>query len=146
MASTSAKYSKSRKGTRASSPHAIDILSLTNSKSLTITGLGQPRISGTFSGLMMDVMANNVTIQGLSLTGSGRPDLWIYYDASRDGEIIVKEERDLNGDGITDLWTYYENGRIVRRDVNAAGLEILSKKEQLPAPGTELTKISIPGS
>jgi hypothetical protein len=79
-------------------------------------------------------------------SGSGRPDLWIYYDASRDGEIIVKEERDLNGDGITDLWTYYENGRIVRRDVNAAGLEILSKKEQLPAPGTELTKISIPGS
>ena len=79
-------------------------------------------------------------------SGSGRPDLWIYYDASRDGEIIIKEERDLNGDGIIDLWTYYENGRIVRRDVSAAGLEILSKKEQLPAPGTELTKISIPGS
>src|SRR5204862_119437 len=56
------------------------------------------------------------------------------------------EMKDINGDGITDLWTYYENGRIVRRDVNAAGLEILSKKEQLPAPGTELTKISIPGS
>ena len=33
-------------------------------------------------------------------SGQGRPDLWIYYDTSRDGEIVVKEERDLNGDGI----------------------------------------------
>ena len=79
-------------------------------------------------------------------SGSGRPDLWIYYDTSKDGEIVVKEERDLNGDGVADLWTYFENGRLVRRDVSAVGLEILSKKEQLPAPATELTKISIPGS
>jgi antitoxin component YwqK of YwqJK toxin-antitoxin module len=66
--------------------------------------------------------------------GSGRTDLWIYYDTSKDGESIIKEERDLNGDGIADLWTYYENGRIVRRDVNAAGLELMSKQDQLPSP------------
>jgi len=79
-------------------------------------------------------------------SASGRADLWIYYDTSADGEIVLKEERDLNGDGIADLWSYYENGRLVRRDVSAAGLEILSKKEQLPAPATEITKISLPGS
>ena len=79
-------------------------------------------------------------------SSAGRPDLWIYYDASQDGEIVLKEERDLNGDGVADLWTYYENGRLVRRDVSAVGLEILSKKEELPAAMTELTKISIPGN
>ena len=78
--------------------------------------------------------------------GGGRPDLWIYYDTSQDGEIVLKEERDLNGDGIADLWAYYENGRLVRRDVSALGLELLSKKEELPATVTELTKISIPGN
>jgi hypothetical protein len=79
-------------------------------------------------------------------SASGRVDLWIYYDASREGEVIVKEERDLNGDGFPDLWSFYENGRLTRRDVNAMGLEILSKKDQLPAPSAELTQVSIPGS
>jgi hypothetical protein len=79
-------------------------------------------------------------------SGGGRTDLWIYYDADRDGEIVVKEERDLNGDGIPDLWSYYENGHLARRDVSAVGLEILSKKDQLPAPSAELTHVTIPGS
>jgi len=79
-------------------------------------------------------------------SGSGRPDLWVYYDATRDGEIVLKEERDLNADGVADLWSYYDNGRLVRRDVSALGLEILSKKEELPAALTELTKISVPGN
>lgn len=73
--------------------------------------------------------------------GSGMIDLWIYYDSSRDGEIVVKEERDLNGDGVADLWSYYDNGRLVRRDVSAVGLEVLSKQEQLPAPTAALKQI-----
>ncbi|HEY3167090.1 MAG TPA: hypothetical protein VGK57_07680, partial [Candidatus Binatia bacterium] len=79
-------------------------------------------------------------------SGNGRPDLWIYYDATRDGEIVVKEERDLNGDGIIDLWSYYDNGRLTRRDVSAVGLEILSKQEQLPTPSAEIIRSSNPGS
>jgi antitoxin component YwqK of YwqJK toxin-antitoxin module len=79
-------------------------------------------------------------------SASGRSDLWIYYDPNADSEVIVKEERDLNGDGIADLWSYYENSRLVRRDVNAVGLEILSKREQLPVSAAELKKISVPGS
>jgi hypothetical protein len=79
-------------------------------------------------------------------SGSGRPELLVYYDTSRDGEVMIKEERDLNGDGIPDLWTYYESGRLVRRDVSAVGLEILSKHEQLPAPSAQLQQISSPGS
>lgn len=78
--------------------------------------------------------------------GSGRPDLWVYYDASRDGEIVVKEERDLSGDGIPDLWAYYENGRLVRRDVSAAGLEILTRQDRLPAPSAQVQPIAAPGS
>jgi len=79
-------------------------------------------------------------------SGQGRPDLWIYYDTSRDGEIVVKEERDLNGDGVADLWSFYENGRLVRRDVNAPGLEILSKQDQVPLPIAEFRPPTIPGS
>lgn len=79
-------------------------------------------------------------------SGSGRADLWIYYDTSADGEVVLKEERDLNGDGVPDMWSYYEKGRLVRRDVSAAGLEILAKKDQLPASAAELTKLSLPGN
>ena len=78
-------------------------------------------------------------------TGGGRPDLWIYYDSSRDGEVVVKEERDLNGDGVADLWSYYENGRLVRRDVSAIGMEILAQQQKLPAPSAELKPISTAG-
>lgn len=79
-------------------------------------------------------------------SGSGRSDLWIYYDSSRDGEVVIKEERDLNGDGIADLWTYYENGRVVRRDASAVGLEILSKQERLPIPSAGIGQLATPGS
>jgi len=79
-------------------------------------------------------------------SGNGRSDLWIYYDTTRDGEVVTKEERDLNGDGIPDLWSYYDNGRLVRRDVSAIGLEVLSKQEQLPVPTAELKTVSVPGS
>jgi hypothetical protein len=66
-------------------------------------------------------------------TGGGKPDTWIYYDASTDQEIVLKEERDLNGDGTVDLWSYYENGRLSRRDLSAAGLELVSAGNQLPS-------------
>lgn len=79
-------------------------------------------------------------------TGQGRPDLWLFYDTSRDGEIVVKEERDLNGDGVADLWSFYDNGKLVRRDVNAPGLEILSKQDQVPLPIAESRPPTIPGS
>jgi hypothetical protein len=76
---------------------------------------------------------------------SGRPDLWIYYDTAKDGEIVIKEEKDLNGDGSVDLWSYYDNGRLVRRDASAAGLEILSGQELLPVSTAEWRKLSRPG-
>lgn len=72
------------------------------------------------------------------LNGQGRPDLWVYYDTAREGETVIKEERDLNGDGLVDLWTYYENGRLVRRDVSAIGLDLLAKSEQIPVSTAEL--------
>jgi gas vesicle protein len=64
--------------------------------------------------------------------GAGKTDHWIYFDTSKDGEIVLKEERDLNGDGTVDLWSYYENGRLVRRDLSAVGLELLSNQDQIP--------------
>ena len=76
--------------------------------------------------------------------GRGKTDHWIYYDTSKDGEIVLKEESDLNGDGSVDLWSYYENGRLVRRDVSAVGLELLSEQDQIPAPPAEPKNSSLP--
>lgn len=64
--------------------------------------------------------------------GGGKTDHWIYYDTTKDDEIVLKEERDFDGDGAVDLWSYYENGRLVRRDLSAVGLQILSQREKLP--------------
>jgi hypothetical protein len=75
---------------------------------------------------------------------NGRPDLWIYYDASAEGERIIKEERDLNGDGIADLWTYFENGLMVRRDVSAAGLDVLAKQDKIILPAAEFRPVTMP--
>jgi hypothetical protein len=72
----------------------------------------------------------------------GKIDHWIYFDSSKDGEIVLKEERDLNGDGVVDLWAYYEDGRLVRRDVNAVGVEFLSKQDRLPFPPPDTKNIS----
>jgi hypothetical protein len=72
-------------------------------------------------------------------------NLRVYYDTAKEGEIVSKEERDLNGDGVADLWSYYDNGRLVRRDVSAIGLEVLSKQEQIPA-AADPKQIAAPGS
>ena len=45
---------------------------------------------------------------------------------------------ECTGDGIIDLWSHYENGHLVRRDLNAVGLEMLSQKDQ-PPPGRSQT-------
>lgn len=76
--------------------------------------------------------------------GGGKTDFWIYYDTTKDGEIVLKEERDLNGDGVVDLWSYYENGHLVRRDVSAVGLEVLSKQDHLPSSPNDSTETSRP--
>jgi hypothetical protein len=60
--------------------------------------------------------------------GDGKIDLWIYYDSTSDRNVVLKEEADLNGDGAVDLWTFYAGGKVVRRDVSAKGMEILSKQ------------------
>ncbi|MBI4488262.1 MAG: hypothetical protein HY694_04195 [Deltaproteobacteria bacterium] len=76
------------------------------------------------------------------LDRDGKIDLWIYYDTTKDVEVVVKEERDLNGDGAIDLWSYYENARLVRKDVSAVGLQHLSEQENPPpeAPSPALPK------
>lgn len=77
-------------------------------------------------------------------SGGGKTDLWIYYDTAKDGEVVLKEERDLNGDGVVDQWSYYENGRVVRRDLSAVGLELLSKQDQLPSSPADPKEVSRP--
>jgi hypothetical protein len=78
--------------------------------------------------------------------GEGKIDFWIHYDTNGTEEIIIKDEKDMNGDGIADLWTYYENGRIVRRDVSAVGLELLAKQEQISLPSDDVKQIQVPGN
>jgi hypothetical protein len=81
-----------------------------------------------------------------SAGGYGKPDLWIFYDTAREGEIVLREERDLNGDGAVDLWSHYEGGRLVRRDVSSAGLELLAKQDQIPTPAADLRKVAASGN
>ncbi len=76
--------------------------------------------------------------------GTGKIDHWIYYDTSKDGEVILKEERDLNGDGLVDQWSYYENGRLVRRDLSAVGLEMLTKQDEIPLSPADFKQSSGP--
>ena len=59
---------------------------------------------------------------------------------------MIKEEQDMDGDGIADLWTYYEDGRIVRRDVSAVGLELLAKQEQISLPIGDVKEIQVPAN
>ena len=75
-------------------------------------------------------------------SGRGKIDHWIYFDSSKDGEIVVKEEKDLDGDGVVDLWSYYEDGRLVRRDVNAVGMELMSEQDRFPIPPPDIKNIS----
>lgn len=77
---------------------------------------------------------------------SGRPDLWIDYDTTQEDEIVLKVVRDLNGDGLPDLWSHYSQCRLVRRDLNAVGLDIFLKQEDLPRPSGDSRRISHPGS
>ncbi|MBI2997346.1 MAG: hypothetical protein HYY46_02635, partial [Deltaproteobacteria bacterium] len=67
-----------------------------------------------------------------SAQGNGKMDLWVTYDTSKEGEIVLREERDLNSDGAVDLWSYFENGRLVRRDVSAVGLEYITQRGKNP--------------
>lgn len=90
----------------------------------------------------MKAASNNV----LRIRGSGRADLWIAYDTTKEGEIILKEERDLNGDGLPDLWSHYDHGRLVRRELNAVGVEIFPTQEDLPSPGGDIRQIFHPGN
>jgi hypothetical protein len=82
--------------------------------------------------------------------GDGKIDLWVYYDAQKNGEVVLKEEKDLNGDGAADLWSFYESGRLVRRDLSAAGLEVMSKLEKrdfsLPPEVTETRGVKNDGA
>jgi hypothetical protein len=64
------------------------------------------------------------------LNKDGKMNLWIYYDTDQAEQVVIKEERDFNGDGAVDIWSYYEDGRLVRRDVSAVGLDYLSKEEK----------------
>jgi hypothetical protein len=78
--------------------------------------------------------------------GNGRPDLWITYDTSIEGETIAKEERDLNGDGFPDLSSHYQQGHLMRRDLNLIGLEFFSKQEEAPVGAADNPQINPPGS
>ncbi|MBI4525264.1 MAG: hypothetical protein HY695_15785 [Deltaproteobacteria bacterium] len=79
------------------------------------------------------------------LDRDGRTDLWIYYDPSKDQDLVLREERDLNGDGTVDVWSYYDGGRLARRDVSAVGWEILSGQGEIPSSGGEYRKVSSSG-
>ena len=60
----------------------------------------------------------NVKIRDINQDGV--PDLWIYYNPRKPGEIIRQEE-DTNGDGRVDTWSAFHEGKLVRREVDTQG-------------------------
>jgi hypothetical protein len=57
----------------------------------------------------------NVEVRDVN--GDGVPDLWVYYDPQRPGEIIRQEEASQN-DGRVDTWSYFKDGKMIRREVD----------------------------
>ena len=63
----------------------------------------------------------NVEVRDVN--GDGVPDLWIYYDPQRTGEIIRQEEA-TGGNGRVDTWSYFKDGKMIRREVDTRGLRM----------------------
>jgi len=60
----------------------------------------------------------NVEVRDMNKDGI--PDLWIYYNPAKPGEIIRQEE-DTNSDGRVDTWTTFRDGKLARREVDTNG-------------------------
>jgi hypothetical protein len=60
----------------------------------------------------------NVEVRDIN--GDGVPDLWIYYDPSKPGQIVRQEEATKH-DGRVDSWSYFNDGKLVRRDADTTG-------------------------
>lgn len=60
----------------------------------------------------------NVEVRDMNKDGI--PDLWIYYNPAKPGEVIRQEE-DTNGDGRIDTWSTFKDGKLVRREVDTNG-------------------------
>jgi antitoxin component YwqK of YwqJK toxin-antitoxin module len=51
----------------------------------------------------------------------GIPDLWIYYNPQKPGE-IMRQEESTKSDGRVDTWSYFKDGQLVRRDIDTKGV------------------------
>jgi len=60
----------------------------------------------------------NVEIKDINQDGV--PDLWIYYNPQKPGEIIRQEE-DTRGDGRVDTWSTFYDGKLARREIDTKG-------------------------
>jgi hypothetical protein len=57
----------------------------------------------------------NVEVRDINRDGI--PDLWIYYNPHKPGE-IMRQEESTKGDGRVDTWSYFKDGQLVRRDID----------------------------
>ena len=60
----------------------------------------------------------NVEVKDVN--GDGVPDLWIYHNPRKPGEIVRQEEA-TKYDGTVNAWSYFKDGKLVRRDVDSQG-------------------------
>ena len=58
----------------------------------------------------------NVEVRDVN--GDGIPDLWIYYNPQKPGEIIRQEEAS-QADGRVNPWSYFRDGKMIRREVDS---------------------------
>jgi hypothetical protein len=60
----------------------------------------------------------NVEVRDIN--GDGVPDLWLYFNPQKPGEIIRQEEASKS-DGRVNTWSYFKDGLLVRREVDTRG-------------------------
>ena len=61
----------------------------------------------------------NVEVRDINRDGI--PDLWIYYNPQKPGE-IMRQEESTKSDGRVDTWSYFKDGQLVRRDIDTKGV------------------------
>ena len=81
---------------------------------ITLASLGKP----TAAPVTAPSPFKNVEVRDVN--GDGIPDLWIYYNPQKPGEIVRQEEASKS-DGRVDTWSYFKDGQLIRRDVDAKG-------------------------
>ena len=77
---------------------------------IQVTSLGKPAVPH-------QPVAPFRNVEVRDTNGDGVPDLGIYYNPQKPGEIVRQEEA-TKSNGNVDTWSYFKDGKLVRREID----------------------------